>query len=569
MTTRRAPLFYPLVILITAVLLWLVVGPNLQLVLGSFLERSADGLHLTLAGYREFFLGRGPGQPNIELEALRNSLVISVGSVILSALIGVPLAFLFQRYEFPGRKLVAALATVPVLLPPLVGVVAFYFLYAESGLVTRAVRLALHLDHTPWTFKGLGAVLVIHAYSMYVYFYVFVTAGLARLDEAQLEAASTLGASKTRQFFTVALPLLTPALVGASLLVFMMSMASFTAPYVIGGVRVLTTQLLVSRQFDQLILMRTETVVLIASSVLFLSLLQRFESRGQYVGGVKGAAGRRKVIGRGATRFVAAALGLVAVLVLLLPHAMLVLMSFANDAKWTTQLLPPVYTTANYAAMLGDPGGRLPFVNSLGMATWSTLGNFVFAILAAYLLARFVFPGRSALGAAAVLPWAIPGTVIALGLAEWFSVKHPWLGRFVWINTYGILPLAYFVRNLPLTLRATQASLAQLDVGLEEAAATLGAGPGRVLRTVVLPLVLPGAVAGAILAFIGAVGEYVASVVLSTYSNRPVAIEIANQMRASYFGRAAVCGVLLIAMIAVLLGVYQLLSKREASAVVG
>jgi ABC-type Fe3+ transport system permease subunit len=90
--------------------------------------------------YRTFFTTRA------ELEALWGSVWISVGSVLLSALIGVPLAFLFTRFDFPGRTLFGALAALPVLLPPLVGVIAFLFLYGESGIFTRAVQWALGLE---------------------------------------------------------------------------------------------------------------------------------------------------------------------------------------------------------------------------------------------------------------------------------------------------------------------------------------------------------------------------------------------------------------------------------------
>lgn len=568
MTPGRRVTFVVLLAVVAGVVLWLVAAPNAWLLLGSLIEPSADGWRFSLEGYARFF-ARGTAElpTNVELEALHNSVVIALWSVVLSALLGVPLALLFWRYEFPGRRVVAALATVPVLLPPLVGVVAFYFLFAESGVLTRWARQGLGLPLPADWFTGLRAVLIVHAYSFYVYFYVFVTAGLARLDESQLEAARTLGAGRARVFWTVVIPLLTPALVGAGLLVFMMSMASFTAPYVLGGVRVLTTQMLISRQNQQLLLMRAETVVLAAVCIAFLALLRWVEGRGSYVGGSKGVQGEQRIVARGAARYLAGAAGALAVAALLLPHAMLVLISFADNAAWTSQVMPPVYTTENYRYLAADPNGQVPVINSLAMSLQSTAANVIFAIVAAWLLARFRFRGRALLEATAMLPWAIPGTVIALGLAEYFSVHRPLLGRFVLITTYTILPMAYFIRSLPLVLRAVQSSLAQVEPSLEEAAATLGAGPARVLRTVVLPLVAPGAMAGGLLALIAALGEYVASVVLASPANRPIAIEIWSQLRYS-FGRAAAYGVVLVVLIALLLLVSQLASRRNVGELV-
>jgi iron(III) transport system permease protein len=119
------------------------------------------------------------------------------------------------------------------------------------------------------------------------------------------------------------------------------------------------------------------------------------------------------------------------------------------------------------------------------------------------------------------LPWALPGTVLAIALASTFSVNRPLEGRFVLVGTFAILPLAYFIRNVPLVTRAALSSFRQLDPALEEAAASLGASPATSLRRVVLPLVLPGLAAGALLAFVTALGEFVASILLYTQPHAP------------------------------------------------
>jgi iron(III) transport system permease protein len=101
-----------------------------------------------------------------EWSALRRSLVVSFASVALAAAIGVPLAFLFARAEFPGRRVLGELVALPVALPPLVGVIAFLYLWGESGLGTRLVMAGLGLERAPWRLSGLGAILVVHAYSL-------------------------------------------------------------------------------------------------------------------------------------------------------------------------------------------------------------------------------------------------------------------------------------------------------------------------------------------------------------------------------------------------------------------
>jgi iron(III) transport system permease protein len=142
-----------------------------------------------------------------------------------------------------------------------------------------------------------------------------------------------------------------------------------------------------------------------------------------------------------------------------------------------------------------------------------------------------------------------------------FSVHQPFLGRFVLIGTPLILPLAYLVRSLPVTGRAALAGLAQLDPALEEAAASLGAGPVRRLFRVTLPLLRPALAAGAGLAFIAALGDLVTSIVLYTYETRPIAIEILGNLRLQDIGTAAVYGVLLMAVSAT---AFLVEGRREA-----
>jgi iron(III) transport system permease protein len=153
------------------------------------------------------------------------------------------------------------------------------------------------------------------------------------------------------------------------------------------------------------------------------------------------------------------------------------------------------------------------------------------------------------------LPWAVPGTVLAIALATLFSVQQPAAGRFVLVGTIVILPLAYFVRNLPLTGRALLAGFRQIDPSLDEAAQSLGAGRARRLWRVTLPLLRPALAAGGALAFVTALGDFVASILLYTYETRPIAIEILSNLRVSELGVAAAFGVVLMIVSGAALGV--------------
>ena len=523
---------------VLVLLLWSVVYPNVAVIVGSF----ENGL----GHWREFM-----SSPT-DREALTTSIVISLASVVASVMIGVPLAFLLSRFEFPGRKVLKAVATLPAALPPLVGVIAFLFLYGESGLVTRALQRMLGMDEAPWRLTGVWAIIFVHAYTMYVYVFLFVSAGLDRFDTTLDEAASGLGASSWQRLRRVTLPLLTPALAGSMLLVFMTSLGSFSAPYVFGGgIRVLSTQIVASKLNGSMGLAYVETTVLALSAVAGLLLFRWLEGKRKYTSSGKGAATRR-VFGSRRTRIIAAALSIVTVVILVLPHLMVVLVSFARDGTWTTQVLPPEYTFDNYRRLITDSQLWKPIMNSVWMALTATAANVVVCFIAAYLIVMRKFGGRRLLEILTALPWAIPATAIALGLAATFNRNDPLSGRILLVGTFWILPLAYFIRNIPLVSTAVESSLRQMDASLEDAARGLGASWWLTMRRVILPAARPGLIAGALLAAVTAVGEFVASVVLYTHANRPISLEILAQLRALAFGTAAAYSVLLILLVLVM-----------------
>ena len=521
--------------IVLALLIWSVVLPNVSVIAGSF----AHGLD----DWRSF--AASPA----DREALWSTLVISIGSVVAALIIGLPLAFLLGRFDFRGRRALSAVATLPAALPPLVGVIAFLFLYGESGVVTRTVQRALGLEHAPWSLTGLSAIIFVHAYTMYVYVFLFVAAGLERYDGTLDEAAAGLGATRARTLARITLPLLMPSIAGAMLLVFMSSLGSFSAPYIFGGgQRVLATQILVSKLNGSMGLAYVETTVLALAAVGALVALRGLERRRRYALAGKGKA-TRVAVRSPAARAIAPIAALVVVTFLVLPHAMVVLVSFARDGAWTTQIVPPEYTLDNFRRLVSDPELWRPITNSVGMSALATAANVIVCFIAAYLIVLTRAPGRRLLQLLVVLPWAIPATAIALGLAATFDVNQPATGRFLLVGTFWILPFAYFVRNIPVVTSAVEGSLRQMDASLEDAARGLGASWLLALRRVVLPAARPGLVAGTMLAAIAAVGEFVASVVLYTHANRPISIEILAQLRSLSFGTAAAYSVLLIALV--------------------
>ncbi len=538
-------------LLITAIILiYGVIYPNISVVISSFQREGS----WTLANYREI-LSQG-----IVIEAIVSSVGLSIGTVLFCALVGVPLAFLFERYTFPGRRLFAALAALPLVLPPLVGTVAFIFLCGESGILAHGIQNLFGLQNPPWRLRGWPAILLFHTYTMYPFFYVLTGAGLRRIDASLAEAARGLGASKFTVIKRVLLPQLTPSLLAAALLTFMTSMASFSAPLLFGGdVRVLTLEIFRARQRGDFTLAVTETVILAIISLGALIVFQRYEGTRKFAAAaMKGAPRRRASIGSGAARVLATVAAVIFAIVLILPVATLVLVSFAQEGSWTTQTFPAAYTVANYQRLFGDPYAAEVFFNSVTMSVIAALAAMLWSFCVVMLLRRqtgrskvFGEGWRRLLSLLVLVPWALPGTVVAVSVAEAYGQPSLLLGSFILVGTFWILPVVYFLRFMPLVVRALQASVEQLDPSLEEAAGSLGARAWQRFTRVTLPLVWPGAVAGTLLAFVIALGEYVASVLVFVPANRPISIAIASELRDFNLGAAAAYGVVLIVIISI------------------
>lgn len=532
------PIFY--------ILLGYVLYPNLHLLTQSLF----DGSRFTFAHLQKFF------GSSASLQALWGSVYVSLLSVIFSALVGVPLAYLFTRYQFPGRELFSAVAVLPVVMPPLVGVLAFLFLFGESGLLPRALQALLRLTSAPFAIDGVTAILVVHTYTLYVYFYLFAANAFNQLDASLLEAAQNLGAHRWMIWRKIILPLLTPALGGASLLVFMTSMASFSAPFIFaGGYRILSLEIYNSKLNGEMELAVVQSFVLTSMSILFLFSLREYSRRRDYVTAGKGARVQPKPVTRGWARILMGILGIGLVVCLALPHATVILISFVKNGTWTWQILPPVYTLENYTNLFRDPRIAEPIVNSVKMATLATIGNVNFGVAAAFLFIRKNFYGKRIVEILTMLPWAIPGTVVAIALIITFNRPSPVAAGKILVGTFWILPLAYFIRNLPLVFRSTYASLEQLDRSLEESARNLGASWWFSFRKVIFPLLAPGIVSGTVLAFVLAVGEFVSSILLYNYANRPISVEIISQLRIFNLGSAAAYSVFLFVLIGLVIGV--------------
>lgn len=550
-------------VLVWTVLAAYVVFPAVRTLAVSFFS----GGHLSLIPYRAFFSVRatpegagflstwdwlaGSRLLSPGLQALYGSLSVSLISVLLAGLVGILLAFFVERNDFPGRGYLSGLLLLPLTLPPIVGVVSFQLIFSESGIIPRGLASLFGLAAPPFFLAGKGGVIAVHAYSFFPFFFLLVSNAVREMDGSLVEASRVLGMGRWRTFLSVEVPLLAPALFGASVMVFMLSMASFSAPLLfdVSGMY-LSTHIYNLKTEDLWADAYTATALFTVASLLMLLILRslRGKTRIQSVG--KGAPRRRESIKSRSGRFLAGGTAGFLLILVLLPHLGILLWSFTKDGTWTYQILPPSYTLENYHQLFGSAEIARPILNSLWMAGLATLANVVFGIAAAYVLKGRAVGAKAATDLLVMLPWALPGTVIAVNLIVTFSHRTPLALGANLANTVWLLPIAYFIRNIPLVVRPVAAAWERYGDELEEAARTLGSGRLRTLRTVCLPVILPSLAAGGLLAFVTALGEFIASSVLFIPANKPISMALFAEFHSGAYALCSAYGVLLMVLIA-------------------
>jgi iron(III) transport system permease protein len=482
-----------------ATLLLLFVWPLTRVLSGGFF---VDG-RFTLQYLADVF--RNP----IYAEGLWNSLKLGIGTTALASAIAIPLAWIANRYEFPGKGLLCGLILVPMILPPFVGAIGFQQILGQYG----ALNALFGLGPVDWLGQGrYVGVVVLQSLGLYPILYLNAAAALANIDPAMEEAAENLGCSGFRKFRRITLPLMMPGLFAGGAILFIWSFTELGTPLIMGYTRCASVQVydalkeIGSNPFPYALVF----VMLSCSVALYAAVRLTFGRRAHAMQSKAAVtfSARRLRGGRAAL----AALPFVLVIgVALLPHLGVVLTSFSEPGSWYRGVLPEAWTLGNYRDALGHAMTVSSIRNSLIFSLLAVALNLVLGIAVALVVVRSSLRFRGVLDALAMIPLAVPGLVMAFGFLsissllsnlEWVRQSAFWSGLFdVRTNPTLFLVVAYAVRRLPYMARAAVAGLQQTSVTLEESAANLGAGPATTLRRVTVPLIMANLIAGVLLAF--------------------------------------------------------------------
>ncbi len=519
------------------VLITFVLLPSLSTIFNS-LHTNEGGW--TVLYFQQFFENFWTNPNGV---ALRNSLKLALLGMFVCGIVGTSLAFFIHYFEFPGRRIFNILLLAPLMLPGVITVIAFSILYGESGFVTYAIKKLFNLEESPYRLAGLGGILFIIAYTQYVYFYLTLSAAIRKLSPSLSEAAASLGASKIRIFFTVTLPLLRPAFISAAILTFMFGMVTFSAPYIIGeGYRVLSTQIYISRMNSDYHMAATQAVILASISVSFLLLMKYYESQKDFRISTKGVSIHRSEIRNPLLKVVFIVFACLITGIVILPVVTILVLSFVQPGTWTYQIYPSEFGIDSYKHLFSSARVLKPLKNSLIMVSMASVAHLVLGTLMSYIIVKSKLKIKIIVDILAMLPWALPGTVVAINLIIAFNQPNIMIFNRILVGSYIILPIAFFVMKLPLMIRSVTSGLRQLDDSIEEASRSLGASWFYTFRKVTIPLILPSIIAGGLLTFVTSMGDFTASIMLYTPKNRPLSVAMVDAMEQFDLNLAATYG---------------------------
>jgi iron(III) transport system permease protein len=537
---------------------------------------SASALGQRLSSERLWGLGcmQGGTSCGVAWNTLVLALLTAAGTTVMGTLIALwseRLAPASATHGGNGRsrglqKVLNGLALLPIITPPFVVGLGLILLFGRAGLVNQGLEWAFGIAPTRW-FYGLFGVWLAQMFAFTPIAYMIMRGVVQGVAPSLEEAAQTLRASRWHTFKTVTLPLLKPGLANAFLVGFIESMADFGNPVVVGGqYAVLSTDIffaIVGAQYDQ---GRAASLALVLTgfALVVFFVQQRLLGRANYttVSG-KGDAGLPMPLPDGVRRL---SIGLAGpwMAFTVVVYVFAFIGGFVKT--WGRDYTPTLmhFKTA-FDVQMGEHG-----VVWAGTA-WNSLFTTVkLAAIAApvcaviglsisWLLARTQFVGQRAFEFAALLAFAIPGTVLGVSYILAFNVPPIEL-----TGTALIIVLCFVFRNLPVGVRAGTASFKQLDKSLDEASTMLRASTATTLRRVVLPLLKPALVAALVYSFVRSMTTVSAVIFLVTAEYELATTYIIGRVGNGDYGVAlAYCTVLIVLMSLAIAMIQALVGERK------
>ena len=490
------------------------------------------------------------------LDAMFNTLKIAIGATVLGTIMGVFYAWLLGRSDIPAKGLMRALFNIPYMFPPFLGAMAWDMMFnGRSGYINKWLASVFHLESMPININSVWGIIFVEVSYYFPFVFMQVVSALERMDPTLEESARIAGARQHQVIWKITLPLVKPAISAGALLILTTSLAHFGVPSILGyakGIYTLPTRIYAviynsGGSFDGIRQGAALSVMLVIVVSLALILQNRILSAGSY-DIIKGKSMRPTLIKlRGAKipLFLLAIFTLV--LIVIVPLVMIVLISFLKAYGLPLQFKN--FTLAQYQKVFSANGTIDSIRNSLFASITAGVVCMFLGTLVAYVVQKIRPKGKEVLEVVSMLPYAIPGTVLSIG------VILAWSGRIFGINLYNtiwIILVAYLARYLSFSMKTSSAALLQVHSSLEEAARVCGASHTEGLADITLPLIRPAMVSGFFLIFLPAMREVTTSILLYGPYTRALGVQIYSLRDAGMIPQAAALATVAIGIIIVL-----------------
>ena len=534
-----------LIIIVFAIFL---IYPLLSLFLDGFKD-SKSGVW-SLMNYIQFF------SKKYYTSALINSFKLTISVTVIAVLIGVPLAYFMSFYKIKGKGILEVLFIISMMSPNFIGAYSWILLLGRNGSVTKFLEKALGINMP--SIYGFAGMLLVFSLKLYPFIYIYVPGALKKIDVALSEAAESLGCGGLKKVFTVIMPLITPTLVAAALLVFMNCMADFGTPALIGeGYRVMPT--LVYSEFvgesggSANFAACMATIMIIITALVFF--LQKW-----YINTKSFTMSSIRPIQPKEPKGIFKVLIYVYIYLLaglsIIPQAMVVYTSFKATKM---QVFVDGFSLGSYKKVADKALAAV--TNTYVFCFFAIVIIITLGMLIAYLTVRRRSVLTSAIDSIAMFPYIVPGSVLGITLLIAFNHKPLMLA-----GTAFIIIISLVIRRLAYTLRSSSAILYQISPSMEEAAVSLGDTPAKSFIKITAKMMLPGVASGAILSWITIINELSSSVMLYTSKTKTMSVAIYNEViRASYGPAAALASILTLTTVISLLVFFKVSGSKDVT----
>lgn len=536
-----------------AVLIGVVILPVVMIIYYAFW----DGAKIDFRMFWEVLMQRE------NLTAMKNTIVIAIFSTIIATVVGVFFAWLLGRSDIPLKGVMKFLFSIPFMIPPFLAAMSWDMMFSgRGGYVNRWLIKLFHLADAPFNINSVMGIIIIEVIYYFPFVYMQVVSALERMDPTLEESARIAGARQLYVIRRITLPLTIPAISSGMLLILITSLSNYGIPAMLGfskNIFTLPTMIVEtmnrsSGSFDAIRQAAGLSIILVVVVSIALLIQRKLLAFGRY-DIIKGKSMRPALIKLRHAKYPLLVLSLVFLLVVVLaPLVMILLVSFVKayglPFKWEN------FTLANYKLIfVKNIAVKDSVFNSLFLGFSAGLICLFLGTMLAYVIYKIKPRGRAVLEVLAVLPYSLPGTVMAIGCIL------AWSGVFLGIklyNTIWIILVAYIARYLSYTLKSSSASLQQVHVSLEEASRSCGASHFESLKDITIPLIKPAMVSGFFLVFLPAMRELTTSVLLYGPKSRTLGVAIYQLRINGYLSQAAALSAVTIALIMF----FNLLVKR-------